>query len=223
MLPEQTLRDSSRVRRAYSECSSDVLVHCSSSAHPANLADVSFSKFGDRPVPVLLLRRGPTTVTRLVVAIRIDPIERMAGWPFAHVGKEGQEAVIVKPPITDPDTSPAVMWVSDVLRVRAARLHRSPALVGAAAVAVRSSPVPVSPKLVVVATSATTAVTRPECAATNFALSSAVAPAEPSDLIINPILRGANNRPRVESLSSDVLKRSCHIATVGDEYRMGAN
>lgn len=73
----------------------------------------------------LLLRCCPTTITERVMAVVVDAVERMTRrWATAHVG---QERLIRPAPLqADPNATPAVSCVSDVLGIVATGLHALP-------------------------------------------------------------------------------------------------
>lgn len=79
-------------------------------------------------IVVLLFRRGPTAVRRLVVAVDIDPVDRMAcGRLPPHVSQEGFETALrafaLEPPIADRDAATAVPGERFVPWVEASLLH----------------------------------------------------------------------------------------------------
>lgn len=76
-------------------------------------------------VRVLDRSRRPTNVSGFVVPIVVDPIDRMAQrWSAADVLDEALERV--DPARVNRDASPAVVGVTTLLWVQAARLHRNP-------------------------------------------------------------------------------------------------
>lgn len=79
-------------------------------------------------VLLLLQRRRPAAIPRLVVPIIVDAIDGGPGWPVAHVGKEIPE---VQPAVTDANASATVSGVLGVVRIEAAPLHVHPDDVGA--------------------------------------------------------------------------------------------
>lgn len=80
---------------------------------------------GRSPVLGLLLRGGPSTVTRLVVAVVVwVPVYRHPGWARPHVGEERFKRGI--PALTNEDSSPAPVREVFVLRVGAAPLYCEP-------------------------------------------------------------------------------------------------
>lgn len=74
-------------------------------------------------VSVLLLRRRPAAILRRVVAIAVQPVQRVARRPLAHVGKEVLKG---SPAVADADSTPAISRVAIAPRPRAAINHRSP-------------------------------------------------------------------------------------------------
>lgn len=86
-----------------------------------------FAPIDDDPivpaVPLLFFLRGPPAVSRLVIAVCVDALDRQTVWPLAHVGEEVREPV---PPITDRDATRAVMTVALVSRILAAGNHSQP-------------------------------------------------------------------------------------------------
>lgn len=76
----------------------------------------------------LLFRGCPSTITRLVVALAINAVERVrAAWLAAHVGKETLERM--QPSVADRDSAPAIVVVIARLRAQAARSDRRPRFV----------------------------------------------------------------------------------------------
>ena len=80
------------------------------------------------PVGALLLARRPAAVARLVVAVPIDPVDRVVeAGAWAHVGEEVFE---LQPPLADDYAATAVALEGRVSWVRAATAHRGPGSVG---------------------------------------------------------------------------------------------
>lgn len=72
----------------------------------------------------LLLRCRPPTIPGLVVAVVVDPVDRvLRRWLLAHVGQEDRE---VAPALGYPDTASAVAGVTRIQRVRASLPYRLP-------------------------------------------------------------------------------------------------
>lgn len=72
----------------------------------------------------LLARCRPAAVARLVVAVVIDAVNRMAGWAASHICHERH--VVIAPAVTDHNAAPAVVLETLNVRVVAAGLHRAP-------------------------------------------------------------------------------------------------
>jgi hypothetical protein len=74
--------------------------------------------------------RSPATVSRLVIAVVIDPVDRKPfPRPLAHIGEEVPE---IEPPLGDFNPSATVSRVARVFRIEAPLLHRLPGGVGRA-------------------------------------------------------------------------------------------
>src|SRR5688572_6652347 len=79
------------------------------------------------PVPLLGLLVGPAAVARLVVAVHVEPVERVfRRRPRTHVLQERFERI---PPLADADAPAAVVLVTRVVRVLAALPHVMPGVV----------------------------------------------------------------------------------------------
>ena len=74
-------------------------------------------------VSVLLYSSCPSTVTRFVISVVINAVQKCAFWPLSHVCKKQSEVV---PSITDQDPSRAVILKTDVIRICATFVHFSP-------------------------------------------------------------------------------------------------
>lgn len=86
------------------------------------------------PVVLLDVPVCPPTITRFIVPIAADTIERQSRGNFAHIGKEVLELL---PSLADFDAAPAVLMKVFGLGIGAPPLHRNPASVGAVS---RSAP-----------------------------------------------------------------------------------
>ena len=75
------------------------------------------------PVLLLLSRRCPAAIARLVVPIIVDTVEAGARRALPHVGKEVLEAI---PALTDADTPASVAGVLRVVGVKTPLPHRAP-------------------------------------------------------------------------------------------------
>ena len=78
--------------------------------------------------------RRPAAISRRVVAIYVDAIERLFWGPVAHVGKKVLEA---RPPLANFDATPSIVRVLGMCGHPATAPHRYPRVIGP----VRSEPV----------------------------------------------------------------------------------
>lgn len=73
----------------------------------------------------LLMRRGPSTVAGIVIAVVVDAINRMRRGRFrSHIGVEQREGIA--PAFTDSNTAPTVALERGVASIRASVLHGVP-------------------------------------------------------------------------------------------------
>lgn len=70
----------------------------------------------------------PAAVTRLVVAVVVNTVDRASAWTFSHIRQEVQE--VGAPAIADRDSSSTVVAVRSVSTVVAPAVHRAPGGVG---------------------------------------------------------------------------------------------
>lgn len=75
----------------------------------------------------LLGRRCPSAIAGFVVAVIIDPVNLVAVWRLAHIGKEVGEGI--PPSIADADPARSVVVVSIAIRVGASLHHAAPHIV----------------------------------------------------------------------------------------------
>jgi hypothetical protein len=78
-------------------------------------------------VATLLFACSPLAITRLVIAVVVDPLDRCPRRAFAHVGKKVLEQT---PPRTHGDASPAIILPCGSAWIRATRDHRLPRTIG---------------------------------------------------------------------------------------------
>jgi len=74
----------------------------------------------------------PTTVRRLVVAIKVDAVKRLPFRTFTHVSQEIQETPANKgiPAVADGDSTATIMRVRSIAGIAATPEHRNPTLIG---------------------------------------------------------------------------------------------
>lgn len=99
----------------------------------------------------LNLSRCPSAVARLVVAIPINAIERLALWALTHVRQKVGEttAGLRVPPIADSDSAGTVQLVGPIPDIEASTTHRFPTAIGARV----GHPVPLPSEILLLGTS----------------------------------------------------------------------
>lgn len=95
---------------------------------PELLPEHSFkSSVGTCATVTRLCRSGcPVAILSCVVPVIVAALQRIANWPWSHVGKERLE---LHPRRIDRDTSTSIVWVVRILLVKAAGLHVCPTAV----------------------------------------------------------------------------------------------
>jgi hypothetical protein len=88
----------------------------------------------DVDIPARVVRldgvRRPSAIARLVVAIGVDPVDRLSRGTLAHVAKEGTE--VISPFFAHGDATTAVNLISDFARVEASASSVHPTDIGRA-------------------------------------------------------------------------------------------
>ena len=72
---------------------------------------------------LLLISCMPCTVSRSIVAMICESRQCRSGWAFAHVCKEGLET---GPPLTNPNSTSAIVWPTVAVWIEATLPHRLP-------------------------------------------------------------------------------------------------
>lgn len=92
-------------------------------AHRSNFLSLFVRKARSALVSSLYNRAGPATVARLIVASRINPVQRSLWWPNTHVSKEGFK---VTPPFANSYAGAAIESVCPASMVGAPLNHAIP-------------------------------------------------------------------------------------------------
>lgn len=147
-----------------------------------------------RPICSLLSACCPSAISRLVVAVIIDAINRVAGRrAFAHVGKKGTE---IFPPLAHGDTALSIVPSSYGILLRTSSDHTSPRCVSKAS----GSGMKVCSASMLAATGIV--FIRAKCSRAQNALIAAIASTSPSVVILSA-LAGYNGQES-ESLAEKV-------------------
>src|SRR5689334_10203953 len=78
------------------------------------------------PIQRLFAGRGPSAITRFIVPVVIDAVERAPARRVAHVGIEVREAI---PSLAHGNAAPSIMWIVPSIGVGAALFHARPNLI----------------------------------------------------------------------------------------------
>ena len=158
-------------------------------------------------VSVLFHLRGPFTVVWLVVAMVVDPFNRV-GWrrPWPHVGTEGRKRL--PPADTDRDASASVREVPDVRRDITPTQYAPPDIIQ------RVAGVPMN-RAAAPSTLATTAL--PQTASSHYRGDATIAPTYPVWLAAFPCAARSNlqNGPLAEPLAGKVYQLRAENSTIG--------
>jgi hypothetical protein len=162
---------------------------------------VLFFGLGSLIKPLFMVGR-PAAVTRLIVTVVVDAIQRHVIRTFAHVSEKVAEAVWSLPPFTYLDAAPAIGLPEFVLGVRASCSHPTPSLPHCRPLADLSVPVT---KVSLTSPLVHQAAARLYSSVTNMAalddfLGAAIASAKPQNMLAGVVASLSNNRQAAKAL-----------------------